>query len=857
MFLRFVALLFGFTITNFIGFSQGLPPGWDFIPTPINHIISIPLTCNPNINGVRLSPGDYIGVFYLNSQGNLTCGGAVVWTDTANTGLIAFGDDSFTPEKDGFSAGELLRYKVFSWMVEKEYSGVVTCNPALPSSCTNFTSNGLSGLASLSATGLFATVSASSDSICIGNSVQLSVNVSGGSGNYNFNWFSDPPGFNSNLQNPVVTPVISTEYFVTVTEGANTVTGNIGIVVITPPTVFAGNPVNVCENQNVQLEGTATNIGFVYWTTSGDGTFTDPDNLDPLYILGLNDLETGSVGLTLTAYPIAPCASSVSSSLTVNVLNLPMVYAGDDFTVCQNTLIQLEATASDYSSVLWTTSGDGSFSTPTILNPIYQPGNNDFISGLVQLTVMVSPVSPCLSTDSDFISIEIQPLPSVDPGSNAVVCENENVSLSGTAANFENVLWGTMGDGSFDNPTEFTTIYYPGEGDISSGTAIVTLTAFPVLPCSISTTEPLTINIAAIPDVFAGNDATICETGIHQVSGIANNYDEVIWTTAGDGSFDDPNLLSTTYSPGQSDINTGHVELLLTAYPEFPCSLIIGDEVILNITKQPAANAGSDVTICENSVIALAGGAINFNTIQWFTDGDGTFSDPLILEPTYFPGNNDVLTGVVNLKLTASPLTPCSIVTEDSMVLEIFKLPVVNAGEDATIKSDETIALNGFAQNYLTIEWSTNGDGTFTEINVLNPVYTPGSNDIENTIVNLTLTTEANLPCNGNFSDAITLTIDTITSVNSLGLRTKPIIYPNPNQGEFKLCNLAVFGEDFYIKIISLEGKLIINEYFTNFDYRILDEVSVDIKKFDNGIYLLKVFNNKHFFDQKVIVLRE
>jgi hypothetical protein len=191
------------------------------------------------------------------------------------------------------------------------------------------------------------------------------------------------------------------------------------------------------------------------------------------------------------------------------------------------------------------------------------------------------------------------------------------------------------------------------------------------------------------------------------------------------------------------------------------------------------------------------------------------------------------------------------------MILEIYNLPVVNAGEDVTIKSEETLELNGFAQNYLTIEWSTDGDGTFTATNILNPVYTPGSNDLANTIVNLSLTTNAILPCIGNYSDALVLTIDTITSVNILGMGMSPVVYPNPNQGEFKIGNLAVFGDEFHVEIVTLQGKLIFKELITNNKRNSIVEFSINIKHFMDGIYLLKVFNNKHFSNQKIIVLRE
>ena len=82
--------------------AQGLPPGWDFGATPSTHIISVPLESHANINGYALQPGDYIGVFYINDDDEYACGGASEWLGNQNTGIIAFGDDAFTSDKDGF-----------------------------------------------------------------------------------------------------------------------------------------------------------------------------------------------------------------------------------------------------------------------------------------------------------------------------------------------------------------------------------------------------------------------------------------------------------------------------------------------------------------------------------------------------------------------------------------------------------------------------------------------------------------------------------------------------------------------------------------------------------------------------------
>ncbi len=62
-----------------------------------------------------------------------------------------------------------------------------------------------------------------------------------------------------------------------------------------------------------------------------------------------------------------------------------------------------------------------------------------------------------------------------------------------------------------------------------------------------------------------------------------------------------------------------------------------------------------------------------------------------------------------------------------------------NAGANAQICESETYQLNGSQVGAVSYEWETNGDGSFDDPNILNPVYTPGSIDIANMEAVLTL----------------------------------------------------------------------------------------------------------------------
>jgi len=81
-----------------------------------------------------------------------------------------------------------------------------------------------------------ALTSASPASVCPGNSAQLGVTAVGGVA-YHYNWTSTPPGFTSKLPNPVVSPVVTSTYIVTITNGPCSATDSIKLVVNTlPPT---------------------------------------------------------------------------------------------------------------------------------------------------------------------------------------------------------------------------------------------------------------------------------------------------------------------------------------------------------------------------------------------------------------------------------------------------------------------------------------------------------------------------------------------------------------------------------------------------------------------------------------------
>ena len=64
-----------------------------------NHTVMIPGSVS-----TPLSSGDQIGVFYIRDDGSAVCAGSSIWTG-GNLQIVAFGDDTTTPELDGLEVG--------------------------------------------------------------------------------------------------------------------------------------------------------------------------------------------------------------------------------------------------------------------------------------------------------------------------------------------------------------------------------------------------------------------------------------------------------------------------------------------------------------------------------------------------------------------------------------------------------------------------------------------------------------------------------------------------------------------------------------------------------------------------------
>lgn len=127
--------------------AHSIPSNWQYTPTGSSHIITIPLSCNPALNGNTLVAGNLIGVFFNGNSRSEKCAGYITWDGTINQALVAYGDDIYTPDvKEGFDEGEEFIWKVFSSGEGNDYFAEVTYDNMWPEKDGEFHDNGLSAL---------------------------------------------------------------------------------------------------------------------------------------------------------------------------------------------------------------------------------------------------------------------------------------------------------------------------------------------------------------------------------------------------------------------------------------------------------------------------------------------------------------------------------------------------------------------------------------------------------------------------------------------------------------------------------------------------------------------------------------
>jgi len=189
--------------------------------------------------------------------------------------------------------------------------------------------------------------------ICLNDKVPLLA-----SGPGVFSWTPDNNIINPNTANPVVSPTVSSVYYVHLNEEGCVNDDSVKVNVVDHVSLRAMNDTTICSTDTIRLQLVSDGLKY---------SWTPASQLN-------NSLLPSPLAITrsTTAYDVIATIGSCSATdrVIVTTVPYPVAAAGDDKLICAHASVQLQA-YSDGSSFQW--SPASSLSDASILNPVAKP----------------------------------------------------------------------------------------------------------------------------------------------------------------------------------------------------------------------------------------------------------------------------------------------------------------------------------------------------------------------------------------------------------------------------------------------------------------------------------------------------
>lgn len=501
--------------------------------------------------------------------------------------------------------------------------------------------------------------------------------------------------------------------------------------------------------------------------------------------------------------------------------------AGDDATVCEDVPTQLQGNAVNYQTLLWETTGTGTFDDAMIINPIYTASSEDVKAGSIVISLTAS--NPAVNDSTDNLTLSFVNAPVVFAGQAAAICDGDSYStVEATAENYTELYWSTSGTGVFGDINSLSTSYTPSAEDITAGNVILTLNASNPT-CGIHTSF-IPVQINPKPVVSISGPAEACQNQSEVVYAASSTNNTYAWETTG-------GIITAGQNENTVTINwneQGATVLTLVETNEFGCSQRGDYEVMLNPAPAPAIDGNSAVCANSNEVLYTTP-LVEGNTYSWQVTGGEIVSGNDANQVTVNWGDNGL--GLLNLIETNSA-NLCSTTVDYNVNIAS---PVIDLGADTTLCINHSFILNaepGFA-SYL---WSTSA--TSDNIQVI------GSELGLQSVNEFSVTVTDAAGCTT--TDAVTVTIEACTGIPENLLSDAFTLYPNPSTGEFTLSFNESINGTATVTIMNTTGKQLYSQVI-NINKAAQTE-SISISNISSGLYFIKVETANGISVQKLVI---
>lgn len=296
--------------------------------------------------------------------------------------------------------------------------------------------------------------------------------------------------------------------------------------------------------------------------------------------------------------------------------------------------------------------GDGS--TLTGNNPaVHQNPTHTYANpGTYTVTHIVYTQAGCNDTISQ--TINVLPPPTINfTLNNSCIYDTVNTQNQTQDPNLAQVTYEWLwGDGSFNSTTLDAYHVYQ-----TSGTFQLGLAATNVGGCTDTLYQTVTIH--PLPNVFAGNDTTICPG--FSIPLVATGASSYIWETGTNNG--------NSFSPQNSE--------MLTVEGMDGNGCVNFDSLFVTLFPPAIVDAGPDINVCFGTSVTITGsGVINYSWDNGLIDGQ-----------SFIPS-----VGIITYTVTGIDGNGC--IDSDNMILTVWANPIVNAGLDQSICEGDSTNVN-------------------------------------------------------------------------------------------------------------------------------------------------------------------
>ncbi|NVK65823.1 MAG: T9SS type A sorting domain-containing protein [Flavobacteriales bacterium] len=421
---------------------------------------------------------------------------------------------------------------------------------------------------------------------------------------------------------------------------------------VDPPFLEPISNIEVCSGEQVSFELNHTFVDPNVYFVSGGTTVIDNDIQSSNANVGLSNTIFSTPyqgGPTTNTYTFTASQVSSTEVTTVNILpsfgysGLNCGYYPETFTIT----VHPNPTLNAGQDVLSCEGDQITLSAVTTETPIWDNGVSDGVPfvqpvGTQTYSVDVSDVNGCTNTDQ--VDVIVNPLPTIDAGTNQTVCDGDQVTLSGSGGTI--YVW--------DNGVSDNTVFTP-----PIGTTTYEVTGTDANGCL--NTDQVDIVVNVLPAIEAGLDQTICDGDQITLSGSGGT--SYAWDNGiSDNIAFTPAIGITTYEVTGTDANG--------------CSNT--DQVDIVVNALPTIDAGVDQTICEGDQVTLSGSG---GTGYAWNNG---ISDNIAFTPAI---------GTTTYEVMGTDANGCS--NTDQVDVTVNVLPTISAGIDQTVCDGDQVILSG------------------------------------------------------------------------------------------------------------------------------------------------------------------